>query len=205
MTTERKLNGIWNAERILHEYLYFSHHTQHFKKIDHTDDSPNGIRMRRFDAVLKAYGKDVSDFCENGWIISQACSQERIDELRQLLSQFSDDYTIQRLLNHPRTFRNDRDIRYMFRVLFEYRVALYKVEDFWSGHLEGTQSVALIYYTTRQLYENHIQSICKLIDKLLVLLMGDDFERSFTEEELLPFGYPDITDDELRHMIVDNF
>jgi hypothetical protein len=40
---------------------------------------------------------------------------------------------------------------------------------------------------------------------MLVLLMGDDFDRSFTEEELLPFGYPDVTDDELENMILDNF
>ena len=43
------------------------------------------------------------------------------------------------------------------------------------------------------------------LDRMLVLLMGDDFDKSFTEEELLPFGYPDVTDDELENMTLDNF
>ena len=40
---------------------------------------------------------------------------------------------------------------------------------------------------------------------MLVLLMDDDFDRSFTEEELLPFGYPDVTDEELENLIMDDF
>ena len=40
---------------------------------------------------------------------------------------------------------------------------------------------------------------------MLVLLMGDDYGKSFSEEELLPFGYPDVTDEELENMILDNF
>ena len=34
--------------------------------------------------------------------------------------------------------------------------------------------------------------------------MGDDYDNTFTEEELLPFGYPDVTDYELQEMIYDN-
>ena len=49
------------------------------------------------------------------------------------------------------------------------------------------------------------KTVCNIIDRMLVLLMGDDFGKSFSEEELLPFGYPDVTDEELEDMILDNF
>ena len=39
----------------------------------------------------------------------------------------------------------------------------------------------------------------------LSILMGDDYDKSFTEAELLPFGYPDVTDRELQDMILDNW
>jgi hypothetical protein len=42
------------------------------------------------------------------------------------------------------------------------------------------------------------------MDRMLVLLMGDDYDKSFTEMELLSFGYPDVTDEELEDMILDN-
>ena len=66
-------------------------------------------------------------------------------------------------------------------------------------------SVSMVYYATKGLYTKHIKGVSDTIDQMLVLLMGDDFDRTFTEEELLPFGYPDITDEELENLIFDNF
>ena len=38
---------------------------------------------------------------------------------------------------------------------------------------------------------------------MLLLLMGDDFDKTFTEEELFEYGYPDVTDKELYEMNMD--
>ena len=54
---ERKLNGIWNVERILKEYLSLADNSGHIRNIDLSDDSPHGIKVRRFAAAMKAYGK----------------------------------------------------------------------------------------------------------------------------------------------------
>lgn len=38
-----------------------------------------------------------------------------------------------------------------------------------------------------------------------MLLMGDDYDKSFIEAELLPYGYPDVTNKELEDMTFDNW
>lgn len=97
-----------------------------------------------------------------------------------------------KLINDARFIRGSRDIHYMFEALFKYRKCLYEVENVWSGLMECPMSVSMVYNATKTLYTKHIKGISETIDRMLVLLMDDDFDRSFTEEELLPFGYPDI-------------
>ena len=46
-----------------------------------------------------------------------------------------------------------------------------------------------------------IESVNETLDKLLLLLLGDDFDKTFTEKELLEdFDYPNVTDEELHEM-----
>lgn len=64
---------------------------------------------------------------------------------------------------------------------------------------------SLAYRLTSNLNQTQIKAVSDVIDRMLVLLMGDDYDKTFTEDELLPFGYPDVTDKELEDMIFDNW
>lgn len=203
MENERKLNGLWNAERVLQEYLCFADGSGRIKEVEF-DDSPNGIKQRRLATVLKVYGRNYDELCEQGWIIDKSISPERMAQVRSLLKHILEDDRWKQQVENPRTFRFDRDVQYLFKSLFRYRKSLYDLEHIWSGILECPRSVTVVVYATEDLYNKHIKEVCKTIDKLLILLMGDIFDRSFTEEELLPFGYPDVTDEELDTMILDN-
>ena len=55
---ERKLDGIWNAARVLQELLRFTDDRGKVRNLDLSDDSPYGIKVRRFVAAMKAYGKE---------------------------------------------------------------------------------------------------------------------------------------------------
>ena len=55
MATERKLDGIWNAERILREHLSLADKRGYIRDIDLSDDSPRGIEVRRFVAAMKVH------------------------------------------------------------------------------------------------------------------------------------------------------
>ena len=205
MEGQGKFNGVWNANRMLQEYLHFSDKSGRIKKIDMTDDSPYGIKLRRFAAAMKAYGRDMEDLIELEEMISMSCSSEKLDQFRKLLKQLLDNEYFKNQVDDAKFIRDDRDIYYLFEALFNYRKSLYEVENVWSGMIECSFSVSMVYQATKGLYAKHIKEVSDIIDQMLVMLMGDDFDRSFTEEDLLPYGYPEVTDEELENKILDNF
>ena len=201
---ERKLDGIWNAERLLHELLYFSDDRGRIREMNLSDDSPYGIKVRRFASAMKAYGKEECLYLGNEHLVSDACSEEKMEELCLLLKQnlhdkYSTDFAT------PDFLKGVRERRDLFKTLFQYRKSLDKVENTWSGVMECSHIVAISIKATDNLYQTHIKAASDILDRMLVLLMGDDYDKSFTEAELLPYGYPDVTDRELEDMILDNW
>lgn len=204
MIAARKLNGIWNAARVLQELLYFTDDRGEIRNLNLSDDSPYGIKVRRFVAAMKAYGKDECIYCGTEHFISDTCSEEKIKELCLLLKQNLHDKYPTALAN-PDILKGIRERKDMFKTLFRYRKSLDKVENTWSGVMECSHTKALGIKATDSLYQTHIKAASGVIDRMLVLLMGDDYDKSFTETELLPYGYPDVTDGESEDMIFDNW
>lgn len=201
---ERKLDGIWNAERILKELLCFTDDRGEIRTLNLSDDSPYGIKVRRFAAAMKAYGKEECLYLGTDHLISDACSDEKIKELCLLLKQNLHDKYSTALVN-PDFLKGIQGRRDLFETLFRYRKSLYKVENIWSGVMECSHTIALGIKATNSMYQTHFKAASDVLDRMLVLLMGDDYDKSFTEAELLPFGYPDVTDEELEDMILDNW
>ena len=52
---ERKLNGIWNVERLLQELFRFTDDRGNIRSLNLSDDSPYGIKVCRCAAAMKAY------------------------------------------------------------------------------------------------------------------------------------------------------
>ena len=204
MAEKRKLTGFWNVDRVLHECLRFSDDRGYIKVAGHSDDSPYSIKVRRFVAVMKAYGKEESLNHGIDYLISETCSNDKINELELFLRQNIGDKHSP-VLTNPDLLKSVRYRKELFEALFSYRKSLYRVEDFWSGVMECSHAVALAYRLTSNLNQSHIKAVSDVTDRMLVLLMGDDYDKSFSEEELLPFGYPDVTDKELEDMIFDNW
>lgn len=202
--TERILNGIWNAERLLQELFRFTDDRGNIRNLDLSDDSPYGIKVRRFVAAMKAYGKEESLYQGLEYLISDTCSDEKMEELCLLLKQnLHDDYST--ALAKPDILEGIQERRDLFETLFRYRKKLYIVENIWSGVMECSHTIALGIKATNSMYQTHIKAASDILDRMLVLLMGDDYDRSFTEAELLPYGYPDVTDKELEDMVLDNW
>ena len=70
--------------------------------------------------------------------------------------------------------------------------------------LEYSESVGLIIKATNTLYQKDIKQVSDKIDKMLILLMGDDYDKTFTEKELHKYGYPYVTDEELLRMDIED-
>lgn len=201
---KRKLDGIWNAERLLQNLLRFTDDKGNIMNLNLSDNSPYGIKVRRFDAAMKAYGKDECLCLGIEHLISDTCSEGKMDELCLMMRQnLHDKYsTVPVKLEIPKGKRERNDL---FKTLFRYRKSLNKVENTWSGVMECTCTIALGIELTNSLFQTHIKAASDVLDRMLVLLMGDDYDKSFSEAELLPLGYPDVTDRELQDMILDNW
>ncbi len=204
MTTERTLNGIWNVDRVLLNLLRFADDRGEFRSMNLSDDSPYGIEVRRFAAVLKAYGKEECLYLGAEYLISNTYSEDKMNELCLLLKQIiNDNYST--VLAKPDTLKDSEERQDLFKALFRYRKNLYKVGNIWAGVMECSHVIALGIKATNSLYQTHIKAASVVLDRMLVLLMGDDYDKSFSEEKLLPFGYPNVTDEELQNMILDNW
>lgn len=158
MSEERQLNGIWNASRVLQEYLHFADKSGRIKKIDMAGDSPYGIKLRRFVAAMKAYGRDVENFNEFEGIISKSCSPEKLEEFRQLLKPLLDNDYHKELISDAGFIRGSRDVHYLFEALFKYRKCLYEVENVWSGLMECPMSVSMVFWPLYKAHQRNMRN-----------------------------------------------
>lgn len=211
MEKERKFDGIWNAERVLCNVLNYADESGFIIYEDRKGESPFCIRRQRFYAAFKAYGK-IEDYMFEGSLfgnsrfidpylwLSKTRSEEKMEELRKLLKDNLSFRSIKMQVDTLDFLESEHDIIWLFRTFLKYRMELLKLERIWSSVLECNMASGVAINSTTFLYHNHITPVCKVIDRILVLLMGDDFDKTFTEEELLQYGYPDVTDEELHQM-----
>ena len=204
MEKVRKFDGIWNAERILRNILCYANE----KGFISYEDNKQDIRRQRFYAAFRAYGKIEESMIEDSlfgnsrvidpflWL-TKTRSEKKMEELRRLLKDNLSYRTIKMKVDSPDFLEGNYEIVCIFQTFLNYRMELLKLERIWSGVLECNMPIGIAINATTFLYRNHITPACKIIDRILVLLMGDDFDKTFTEEELFQYGYPDVTDEEL--------
>ena len=211
MAKDRKFDGVWDAERVLRNYLKFANEFGFLLNMNSWDESPYKIRQRRFLAVMKAYGREENAFyypeglfvidSNCGYFMSKKRSKNKMNKFRDLLRQhLPSNAHYDKMLSSKKSFSNEKDVRFAFEELFEFRKGMFILENKWSEVLECNSSLGMIYKATDSLYRNNVRVVSDVIDKMLVLLMGDDYDKTFTEIELFQFGYPDVTDDELCEM-----
>ena len=207
MEKVRKFDGIWNAERVLRNIICYANE----KGFISYEDNKQDIRRQRFYAAFRAYGKIEESMIEDSlfgnsrvidpflWL-SKTRSEKKMEELRRLLKDNLSYRTIKMKVDSPDFLERNYEIVCIFQTFLNYRMELLKLERIWSGVLECNMPIGIAINATTFLYRNHITPACKIIDRILVLLMGDDFDKTFTEEELFQYGYPDVTDEELYQM-----
>lgn len=207
MKKVRKFDGIWNAERVLRNILCYANE----KGFISYEDNKQDIRRQRFYAAFRAYGKIEESMIEDSlfgnsqvidpflWL-SKTRSEKKMEELRRLLKDNLSYRTVKMKVDSPDFLEGNYEIVCIFQTFLNYRMELLKLERIWSGVLECNMPIGIAINATTFLYRNHITPACKIIDRILVLLMGDDFDKTFTEEELFQYGYPDVTDEELNQI-----
>ena len=206
----KTFNGIWDAERVLQNYLAFADDKGFL--INTSFSRPQIIKRHRLLAALEAYGRPIGGFINANkqetidvWehFVSKTRSKEKMDRLFELIKANADKHFVRQLTNFQNRLYREEDILVSFKKLFAFRKKLYDVKHLWEGVLEGGAFMVMTYQTTKSLYDRHIKVVCDIIDEMLILLMGDDYDKTFTEKELFQYGYPDVTDEELEEMELD--
>ena len=61
--------------------------------------------------------------------------------------------------------------------------------------------VIFVFGFTKRLADDKIKECARQLDEILILLLGDTFDKTFTEDELLAdYGYPAMADEQLQEL-----
>lgn len=207
---ERKnlFTGVWDAKRLLHELLEITESVKGWKIELYKTDSertPYKIRCERVISAINAFNGRKEIGTDWGYIlfemlIPEGYSEMKMSELTSMIMDFLPKYEtrIEDAFNQDREYTSRMQL---FSFLFRYRFAIYKLATHWDNVLETDIAGGIAIDITRKLYNEKIENINETLDKLLLLLLGDGFDKTFTEKELLEdYDYPNVTDEELHEM-----
>ena len=208
---KKQFIGVWDSKRLLRELLEITESVKNNWKIElyktDSEQTPYKIRCKRVISVINAFkGSKVIDdwgYIPFETLIPEDYSEMEILELTSLIVDCLPKYEtrIEIAFNQDREYTSRMQL---FSLLFRYRLAIYKLATHWNGVLETDIAGGIAIDITRKLYNEKIESINDTLDKLLLLLLGDDFNKTFTEKELLEnYDYPNVTDEELHEMDLD--
>lgn len=212
-------NQFWTAQRLLDSLLEFgSPNMQNIViKNDFPKESPGVIRIEQLMAVLKAYGAETFTNVEENVsrsedeiiinLLSGELSENRFREVAECLKCESNETLLEDSsffyrMNacEARAYQRER----FFRILLEYYYKLKKLRNFGNDYLTCDKATAISILYSRDLYRQHIEEAYKKVGRLILLLMGEKFEKIFTVEQLIDnYGYPAISEEELRDMEID--
>ena len=213
VSEERKnlFTGIWDAKRLLHELLRITQSVKRWKielyKTD-SEQTPYKINCKRVISAINAFKSHKEIGVDWGYIpfemlIPEGYSEMKMSELTSMIVDFLPKYSerIEIAFNQDREYTSRMQL---FSFLFRYRFAIYKLATHWDNVLETDIAGGIAIDITRKLHNEKIESVNETLDKLLLLLLGDDFDKTFIEKELLEdFDYPNVTDEELHEMDLD--
>lgn len=205
---KKQFTGMWDARRLLHELLRITQSVKGWKiELCKTDSgqTPYKVRQERVLSVMNAFkGSKVidtdRDYIPLDILIPEDYSEMKMSELASLIVDSLPKYEkrIGIAFNQDREYTSRMQLFYL---LFRYRLETYKLSACWDNVLETNIVGAIAIGMTKKLYNEKIESINETLDKLLLLLLGNEFDKTITERELLEkYDYPNVTDEGLREM-----
>ena len=206
---ERKeqFTGIWDAKKLLYELLNITQSVEgwriDFNRINYS--MCYTTKCERVISVINAFNgrkgieakrKPIS--LHN--LISKTYSDEKKSELissiKELLPKLEDE-RIENIFSPQKEFLSRMQL---FGILYSYRLDTYKFSSRWRNANDSDIAGELATDITRKFYNESMDSINEtILDKLLLLLLGYETDKTFTEIELLKdYGYPNVSNRDIR-------
>ena len=209
-------NSSWDAQRLVKEYMkvaWMANDNIPFENIP----LGNQIRLQRVASTICAfmnweYKKDktleiincVFDCYGNKEVHERSkVSDQKLARLKTMLCESSaEDWKTEHLLKQ---FNINSDREQMMRMLVRYRISAEDLLGTFSGVIEARVGSYIGIQAVRDIYNPVLLECNNKIDNMIVILLGDCFDKSFTERELIErYNYPTMTDSELLDWEIDN-
>lgn len=209
-----KFSRVWNADLVL-DYIECLANIQfhgHVQIECIKDNDYHNLLKERLDSVLRAYGRC---WIPRGRGLIGKMSEDKQKELFYLISDNKNveasDKMISRIFDAQKFFdfseeeNLNYDSGYSVECFFSYLLFLYvslrRLTDPSSNLIECNKEVYESYNFISGSILSPQKELIDRIKRILVLMMGDDFDKEISELELIEkFGYPQMTDDELFEM-----
>lgn len=224
MTTNNK---IWDAKRLVNEYVQLSDCIDAAKDKSVELAWPNKIKVLRLasaisaclgikldtnnplpviELVFRPYNRNIRLLFNNSAVgkvfpITNSKYEEAMAIVKDILGKdFLEDKH-----NVVSDDGNFISRTYLVEKLLKFRILSYRLSRFGSGIIEGNASVYNTLRTVEMLYIEPMRVADEKLDTIIGLLLGTPFEQSFKEEDLIKrYKFPTETDDELQDWWFDN-
>ena len=207
------LSEIWDAKRLIREYVNVDHLV--FRFYENSDLSfSDKVKLQRLASVICAYMDieyDVDDTVDivkslfakgfNNVLSKSELTQEDFFEITKRLRKLAD---LDNFGVESRWIIN-KERQSIFYTLLKYRVNVQKLMTTFSSFIEMTPGGSLASKSVVSLYNHKLIEANDIIDDILVDLLGQRFKQSFSIPELIEkYGYPSTSDSELLYWEIDN-
>ena len=156
----------------------------------------------RLEALLQAYnpqcGKNLTGNFPLGIYIDENCSDEKLQQIQEITG-----FDLRESPHDPfaDVYRQRRD---MFHALLMYRVKVAEIHNAYEGIFECTSGFMNGAIHAKNLNKDIMVMVAEKVDRVLFLLLGDKYDEKVSLADLTKnYGYPSVTDEELREMIID--
>lgn len=193
-TMNNENNKLIGREELLETYVRY---------VRHRGDA-RVILKQRLDAILSAFnpgmGKNVLNYFNSGIFIDENCSEAKLKEIEDITGYMFEDPTNPFWRYDLVSMRQQ-----MFEALLMYRVNLDSINHAYDGILECSRSFMNGICHTKTVNHEIMKLVNDKVDRVIFLLMGDKYEKTFTVKELKEkYGYPKYTDNQLDRAIVND-
>ena len=162
------------------------------------------LLKQRLDAILSAFNhgmsKNVFNYFNSGILIDENCSEAKLKEIEDITGYRFEDPT-----NPFWEYDLVRMRQQMFEALLMYRVNIDSINHAYDGILECSRSFMNGICHTKTVNREIMNLVNDKVDRVIFLLMGDKYEKTFTVKELKEkYGYPKFTDNQLDQAIIND-
>ena len=205
---KKEFTGVWDAKKLLRELLEITQSAEGWQislyktaSIDYT------TKCKRVISVINAFnGRKGKEVKYNTISLHNLITKTYPDTMRsELISSIKElfpgieDERIENIFSFQREFLSRMQL---FGILYHYRFDVYKFSSRWRHAGDSDIAGELAADITRKFYNESMDSMNEtILDKLLLLLLGYETDKCFTEMELLEdYGYPNVSDRDIRRM-----